>query len=198
MAVRAALNTVVKSFRVWLVEHATVEAILSVIGAASVVALSASSYAMQFILPDGKAVALDTSLVHADAVHQAAKKAHVDMRLIDVMKAGIVRQASCDRYQVCAPITSDQAQFMFDRALAHKYGSLTVSIADASMAEADADRNQGMGPIEINDATYKDFDLDRAKPATIRNQRTRPLDADLPRVPHLSTGLQARAMIEDE
>lgn len=37
------------------------------------------------------------------------------------------------------------------------------------MAEHDAERNQGIGPIEINDAAYRDFDLDRAKPATIRN-----------------------------
>jgi hypothetical protein len=133
--------------------------------------IDASAYAIQFVLPDGKAVELNKDEVHAKAVRFAAQADGLELRLIDVLKAGVVRAGSDTAYQVAAPITSAQAQFIYDRAIT-RYPTdarVTISIADVAMAERNKEQNAGIGPIEINDADYHTFDLDHAKPAALRN-----------------------------
>jgi hypothetical protein len=157
------------TFAQFLVEEAEASEIKSVLSThGHHKSVGAGSYEIQFILPDGTGIELDGGEVHARAAHMAAKKNNMDFSLIDVLRAGIVRAASIDRYQVCSPITSAQAQFMVDRVMFAKYTELTVSVADAEYAERYKDESNGAGPTEINDATYKTFDIDRVKAAGIR------------------------------
>jgi hypothetical protein len=154
------------SFAAFLVEHAAASTILATLAATGT--KPANAPGVQFILPDGQGVTVDNRDVHAQAVHTLATRHGLDFRLIDVMQAGCVRVAHPDRFQVCNGITAAQAQAMVDSATGH-YTELTVSVANAQIAVRDEAENDGVGPITIDDLAYKYFDLDKAKPATVRN-----------------------------
>jgi hypothetical protein len=130
--------------------------------------LSVGDYQIEFILPDGVAVELDHTKVHAQAVYDAGKIEDVKMQLVDVLQAGVVRAASSNQFQVGGRISPEQAQTMFDRAQTRHYDDLTVSVASTEYAHRDYDWNEGVGPITIDDKDYKTFDLSRVSPDGIR------------------------------
>jgi hypothetical protein len=130
--------------------------------------ISSGRYDIQFVLPDGTGIALDNDQVHARSARMVAKKSNMDFCLIDVLRAGIIRAACADMYQCCSAITSEQAQFMYDRAMFIKAPDITVAIADADYAKQYAEQSGGAGPVEIDDTDSKRFDMEQVKPAGIR------------------------------
>lgn len=128
-----------------------------------------TDYGTQFILPNGATIQVDPTDVHARAVFSKGEQENIHLTLIGVMEAGIVRVSMPSYYQVASPISQAQAQTMIDQTTASKYNDdITVSIADADMARRNADENDGVGPIEIDERSYKRFPLDRANATAIR------------------------------
>ena len=151
------------TFRAFLTEMAASEVVQTLRHVGAVMPISAPNFGIQFVLPDGVAVLVDKDDVHARAVYEKTDK---KLRLVDVLEAGIVRQASCSAYQVGARITSAQAQFMVDRCMMKQQDALNIGIAYLPNARSQDTMNNGCGPIEIDDQTQKTFDLDRGANAS--------------------------------